>query len=218
MLRVGLTGGLASGKSTAARMLQEHGFHVLDADLVARRLLEPGTATYTAVVEAFGSHILSSGAGSAIDRAKLAALAFADDAPRVAELNAIVHPAVISEQTQWMDGIATRDPHGIAVVEAALILEAGAARDFDRILLVTAPEELRIERFAQRAVPAGVAEREMLLEKARAEARKRIAVQIPESKKVALSDYVAENATTVEALKEEIDAIVCELRRVEQAR
>src|SRR5215472_8253223 len=124
VLRVGLTGGVACGKSTIGRMLAERGAHFLQADTLAHQLYAPGQPTYRAIVDHFGREILND--DRTINRHRLANLAFPD---RIKELNAIVHPAVVEAQTNWMNGIERSDPDGIAIVEAALIIEAGAAGD-----------------------------------------------------------------------------------------
>lgn len=119
MLRVGLTGGIACGKSTVGEMLVRRGVHLLQADLLAHQLYAPGAAVYDEVVGHFGREILNE--DGTINRATLATIAFP---ARIGELNAIVHPAVIKAQNQWMAEVARENPLGIAVVEAALIIEA----------------------------------------------------------------------------------------------
>src|SRR5690242_8053295 len=117
MLRVGLTGGIACGKSTVAQMLRQRGAHYLSADELAHQLYAPGAVAYDGVVRAFGSEILHH--DGTIDRKKLAGLAFPN---RIEELNAIVHPAVVHAQNKWMAELERGDPNGTAVVEAALLL------------------------------------------------------------------------------------------------
>src|SRR5579863_1966233 len=155
MLRVGLTGGLGSGKSTVAAMLREHGAEVVESDELGRALMEPGQSAFSEIVRVFGDAVVMP--DGRLDRARLAELAFKGG--RVKELNAIVHPAVIDAQRQWMDQVFARDP--AAVVVSALIFEverdarAGGepGRIFtdlreriDRIILVTAPDEAKIAR------------------------------------------------------------------------
>ena len=134
MLRVGLTGGVACGKTTVAQMLRERGAYTLLADKLAHDLMRPGEAVYARVVECFGSGILNQ--DGSISRPKLAELAFAG---RIQELNAIVHPAVLEAEDRWMEEMGRRDPAAIAVCEAALLYEAGGDRRFDRIIVVTCP-------------------------------------------------------------------------------
>ena len=131
MLRVGLTGGIACGKSTVAQMLVKRGAYFLPADSLAHQLYAPGEPTYDKVISQFGREILKD--DGTINRSRLANLVFPD---RIQELNAIVHPAVIEAQTRWMAEVERDHPNGIAVVEAALLIEAGAAKDFDKIIVV----------------------------------------------------------------------------------
>ena len=144
MLRVGLTGGIACGKSSIAAMLVKRGAHFLQADGLAHQVYAPGTATYDEVVRSFGREILNE--DGTINRGKLANLVFPG---RISELNAIVHPEVVKRQNSWMSEVERSDPHGIAVVEAALLIEAGADKDFDKVIVVTCDFEQKVERFAQ---------------------------------------------------------------------
>ena len=146
MLRVGLTGGVAAGKSTVGQMLVNRGAHYLSADDLAHRLYAPGAVAYEAVVRSFGREILRE--DGTVDRKKLADLAFPD---RIKELNAIVHPAVIDAQKRWMEETTRLHPNGIAVVEAALLLEGGAKDDFDKIIVVTCDLPGKVQRYARRA-------------------------------------------------------------------
>ncbi|MGH9603689.1 MAG: dephospho-CoA kinase, partial [Terriglobales bacterium] len=168
MLRVGLTGGLCSGKSAVSEMFARRGFHVLHADRLAHDLMRPGQPVYQQVVNHFGRDIVQ--ADGTIDRRKLAALAF--EPGRIQELNRLVHPAVVKEQDAWMDELARRDPRGIAMVEAALIVEAGVQKRFDKLVVVTCTPEQKIERFAARSPDADK-------EAARREAQRRLAAQLP---------------------------------------
>ncbi len=154
MLRVGLTGGLGSGKSTVAGFLRELGAHVIEADALGREMMEPGQPVYIGIVRTFGPDVV--GPDGRLNRARLAELAFKGG--RLNDLNAIVHPAVIAAQQQWMNNIFARDPAAVAVIESALIFEvvrdarargekegvlADWRRRIDRIVLVTAPDESR---------------------------------------------------------------------------
>ena len=146
MLRVGLTGGIACGKSTVGQMLVRRGARYLSADELAHQLYAPGAVAYEGVVRAFGREILRP--DGTIDRKKLASLAFPD---RIQELNAIVHPAVVAAQNLWMSQAERDNPNGIAVVEAALLLEAGAGKDFDKVIVVTCDFKCKVARYAHRA-------------------------------------------------------------------
>ena len=201
MLRVGLTGGVACGKTTVGQMMAARGAHFLQADTLAHRLYEPGEPVYQAVVERFGREILN-GNGT-IDRKQLANAAFPD---RIAELNAIVHPAVIDAQVRWMAECERADPHGIAVIEAALILEAGAAKDFDKLIVVTCGLEQKIARYAQRA--------KISSEEARAEVLRRSSAQLPDEEKAARADYVIDNSGSLDDTTRQLDPVWAELKHL----
>lgn len=220
MLRVGLTGGIGSGKSTVAQILRELGIAVIEADAVGRALMEPGQSAYRAVVDHFGPQVVRP--DGTLDRARLAQMAFREG--RLAELNALVHPPVIAAQEEWMGEIFTRDPHAVAVVESALIFEAskeassvpGWRERFDRIVLVTVPDETRIARYVARilaAEPNASPERKAAIEQ---DARSRLARQIPDREKIPLCDAVIDNTGSIEATRAQVERIAEELRRAAQ--
>ena len=212
MLRVGLTGGLGSGKSTVARMLKELGAEVIESDELGRALMEPGSATYDEIVRAFGAEVV--GADGRLNRPRLADLAF--KANRVKDLNAIVHPAVIEAQAEWMKQVFTRDPAAVAVVVSALIFEverdaregattaayADLRKRIDRIVLVTAPDEDKISRYVARVCTCG-----MGMEKAEADARARLAHQIPDRDKIGRADYVVDNSSDLDSLRSQVEEL-----------
>jgi dephospho-CoA kinase len=210
VLRIGLTGGIASGKSIVGEMLVKLGAHLIQSDAIAHSLMEPGRPVYDEVVRRFGLSVLSP--DRTINRAKLAELAFgasgADTAgraeARVKELNAIVHPAVIAHENRWMDEFGARDPNAIAIVEAALILEAGAADRFDHLIVVTCTPQQRVERFARRQ---GISE-----EEARAEVERRMAAQIPDQEKVKAADFVIDNSGSLEHTEAQVRQVFSQLR------
>ena len=199
MLRVGLTGGIACGKSTVGQMLVRRGAHYLSADELAHDLYAPGGVAYEGVVRAFGRGILN--ADGTVDRKKLAACAFPD---RIGELNAIVHPAVIEAQNCWLSEVERVDPNGIAVVEAALLLEAGAEKGFDKVIVVTCNDECKVTRYAQRA--------KVSLEAARAEVERRGAAQMSDDEKARRADYVVENSGALEDTEQQVETILSSLR------
>ena len=199
MLRIGLTGGVACGKSTVGQLLAARGAQFLQTDTLAHRLYEPGEPVYLAVVERFGREILN--CDDAIDRKSLANAAFPD---RIGELNAIVHPAVLEAQVQWIAECERTDPGGIAVVEAALIIEAGAAKDFDKLIVVTCDLEQKVARYAQRA--------KLPLDKARAEVLRRSAAQMPDSEKAGHADYLIDNSGSPENTTRQVNATWTELQ------
>ena len=191
MLKVGLTGGIASGKSAVGEMFVALGAHLVQADRLAHELMDPGEPVYNEVVRHFGREILNP--DGSINRPKLAELAFgAPDLPedqrgsRVAELNRIVHPAVIRSQEDWMQAIGAQNRNAVAIVEAALILEAGMGNRFDRLIVVTCAPEQRTARFAAR--------QKIDLESATKEVRRRMAAQLPDEEKVKAADYVIDNS------------------------
>jgi dephospho-CoA kinase len=210
VVRVGLTGGIACGKSVVGEMFAARGAHVIQADHIAHELMQPGGPVYNQVVRHFGRQILE--ADGRINRQKLAEAAFgapasagAAPATRVEELNRIVHPAVIARQEEWMADIGRRDPHAIAVVEAALILEAGLGDHFDKLVVVTCGPEARLERFAGRM--------RLDMQAARQEMARRMAAQMPDEEKVRRADYVIDNSGSLAETERQVDKIMQELRR-----
>ena len=199
MLKVGLTGGIASGKSVVGEMFAGLGACLVQADRIAHDLMLPGQPVYNQVVRHFGGGILNP--DLSVNRAKLADAAFGSapspgNASRVEELNRIVHPAVIRSQEEWMEEMGRQDPRAVAIVEAALILEAGAAKRFDRLLVVTCGDEQRIARFAAR--------HKLALDAARKEVERRMAAQLPESEKIKAADYVIDNSGSLEQTREQV--------------
>jgi dephospho-CoA kinase len=213
MLRVGLTGGLSSGKSTVAVFLRALGAEVIEADELGRELMEPGQSVFSSIVENFGPEVVLP--DGRLNRARLAELAFKEG--RLQELNAIVHPAVIAAEECWMEQVFTRNPAAVAVIESALIFEverdarvrgesesvlADWRRRMARVIVVTAPDEVKIARYATRLCPDGVGR-----EAAEADARRRLAHQIPDAVKAARADYVLENAGDMAALRAQVEAL-----------
>jgi dephospho-CoA kinase len=204
MLKLGLTGGIAAGKSTVGEMLVALGAHLIQADAVSHQLMQPGEPVYQEVVRAFGPGILNP--DGTVNRARLAEAAFGSPGKpsRIQELNKIVHPAVVRKQEEWMESLGRRDPKAIAVVEAALILEAGAAKQFDRLLVVTCRPEQRVERWATRT--------KVDLETARREVSRRMAAQLPDEEKIRAADYVIDNSGSLDETKAEVSALYPKLR------
>jgi len=208
MLKVGLTGGMASGKSVVGEMFVALGAHLVQADRIAHSLMLPGEAVYNGVVRHFGREILNP--DGSVNRAKLAELAFgppgaeAGRASRIEELNRIVHPAVIRSQEEWMHAIGQQDAKGVGIVEAALLLEAGAGERFDRLVVVTCAPEQRAERFAAR--------QKMDLESARKEVARRMAAQLPDEEKIKAADYVVDNSGSLETTRLRVGEVWEKLR------
>jgi dephospho-CoA kinase len=206
MLRVGLTGGVASGKSTVGRMFVERGAFLIQADQIGHQLLRPGEDVYNQVVKQFGPGILND--DLTISHPKLAEAAFGGG--RIEELNAIVHPAVIARQDAWVADVFARNPQAVAIVEAALILEAGVGTKFEKLIVVTCRDQQRVERFAQRL--------RLDLETARQEVARRMKAQMPEEEKVKRADYVIDNSGCAADTEKQVDQIWAQLRRLAKER
>jgi dephospho-CoA kinase len=210
MLKVGLTGGIASGKSVVGEMFVALGAHLVQADRIAHQLMLPGQPVYNEVVRHFGRGILNP--DLSVNRAKLAEAAFGSTAKaaspatasRIQELNRIVHPAVLRSQEEWMEETGRQDPRAVAIVEAALIIEAGAVKRFDRLIVVTCSDEQRIARFAAR--------HKLALDAARKEVERRIAAQLPEAEKVKAADYVVDNSGSLDHTREQVRELWEKLR------
>jgi len=200
MLKVGLTGGMACGKSFVAAELSKLGCHIIEADEVGHEVLEPGGEAYDAVVAGFGPEILD--AHGRIDRTRLGARVFGDPA-QLEKLNAIVHPAVRTRATRAFAEIGARDPHGIVVYVAAILLESGAYREVDKIIVVSCGRAQQMERAMHRpdATEAGVLAR---LER-----------QMPLEKKKEFADYIIDTSGAKEDTLRQTDMVYRELRRLE---
>ena len=197
MLRVGLTGGIGCGKSTVARMMRELDCHVIEADGVAHRLMEPGTPAYQEILHEFGQQVI--GPDGRIDRKKLGAIVF-DDPERLQRLNRIVHPRVIEEQDRQLEELA-RKGADVAVVEAPLLVEAGYHERMDRLVVVWCRPEQQRERLRAR----GMAPEEI---------EKRIAAQMPLEMKRQLADEQIDCSGTLEETRRQVEALVAKLKKM----
>ena len=197
MLRVGLTGGLASGKSFVGHTLAELGCHLIEADELGHQVLLPGAEAYDAVVKEFGEEILDK--DRYIVRRKLGAMVW-DDPERLARLNSFVHPAVIARQQGIIADIAQKDPTAIIVVEAAILVETGSYRRFDRLIVVVCTVEQQVERAMRRGAYS------------RAEVLARLGRQLPLEEKVQVADYVIDTSSTKEHTLEQVKAVYNSLR------
>jgi dephospho-CoA kinase len=213
LLKVGLTGGIAAGKSVVGEMFVALGARLVQADRIAHSLMQPGEAVYNEVVRHFGREILNR--DGSVNREKLAEAAFGPAkaagsklASRIEELNRIVHPVVIRSQDAWMQEMGRQDPHAVAIVEAALILEAGASKHFDRLVVVTCNEEQRVARFAAR--------QKIDLEAARKEVVRRMAAQLPDEEKIKAADYVIDNSGSIENTREQARQVWHQIRAAEE--
>lgn len=200
MLRVGLTGGISCGKSTVGKMFSDLGAHLIEADTIAHELYRQGEPVYKELLEKFGPEIIRP--DGEIDRPRLATAAF--DGGRVEELNKIVHPAVLKRQEQWMYQIGEKEPYAVAIVEAALILEAGARSRFDTIIVVTCRPEQKVSRYAERS---GIPE-----SAARGEVQRRSNAQMSDDEKARRADFVIDNSGPLERTRQQVERIYSELR------
>ncbi|MGY1642799.1 dephospho-CoA kinase [Geodermatophilus sp. SYSU D00703] len=186
MLRIGLTGGIGSGKSTVAGLLAARGARIVDADRIAREVVAPGSAGLAAVAEAFGPEVLT--ADGALDRPALAAVVFADPQAR-ARLDGIVHPLVRARAAEL---VAEAPADAVVVQDVPLLVETGQAASYDLVLVVQADRETRVRRLVQRGLGAE-------------DARARIAAQATDEQRRAVADVVLDNSGTPEELEAQVD-------------
>jgi len=179
MLKVGLTGSIAVGKSFVCDVFRELGCHVLDADQVARDVVGIGLPGLEQIVDEFGEDILS--AEGALDRAKMASIVFADEKKRLL-LNSIVHPLVFEAQNEWLAECEREDPDGIAIVDAALMIESGGYRRFETLIVVWCEPDIQFQRLMKRDGLSA------------ADARSRIASQMPQEEKKRFADHLIDTS------------------------
>jgi len=197
MLKIGLTGGIATGKSYVLSVLSELGCQVIDADTVAHRVIEPGRPAYLEIINQFGREILNE--DGAINRAALGAVVFTSKNARE-KLNAIVHPRVYEAQLEWFEQVASCDPEAIAVVDAALMIETGSYRRFDKVIVVYCEPELQLQRLTERN---GFT---------REQAQARISAQMSSEEKLKFADYSVNTSNGFEDTRRQIERIYEELR------
>jgi len=198
MLKVGLTGGIASGKSTVASLLRDQDCMVLEMDPLGHELLEPGQSAYDEVVREFGDSIL--GPGDAIDRAKLGAIVFADAAKR-ARLNQILHPRILDVVLKWFAALDRPGGPEFAVVEAALIVESGFHKQLDNLIVCWATPQQQIERLIARGLT-------------REQAQLRISSQMPAEDKRQLGDEVIDCSGSMEETERQVKSVVARLKEL----
>lgn len=194
MLMVGLTGGIGAGKSTVAALLTQRGAVTIDADEIAREVVEPGTPTLAELVERFGPEILR--ADGSLDRPALAAVAFVDDATRK-ELEAITHPAIGAE---FLRRVAEAPPDAVVVHDVPLLVESKRGFEYAAVIVVEAPLETRLDRLEARGV-------------SRDDARRRIGLQATDEDRRKVATWVVDNAGDLAHLEQQIDEIWSELER-----
>lgn len=197
MLKVGLTGSIAVGKTFVCGVLAELGCTVLDADKTAREVVERGTEGLERIVREFGHEVLD--ADGALDRKRLGAIVFGDPAKR-ALLNSIVHPLVIERQDRWLSEQEGRDPEGIAVIDAALMIESGGYKRFDQLIVVWCEADVQLRRLM---------ERDKLTE---TEARRRIEAQMPQSEKKKYADHLINTSLGFEDTRRQTEDVFRVLR------
>ena len=199
MHRVGLTGGIATGKSTVGLMFVELGCHLIDADRIVHRLFEPGQAVYKAVVQAFGDSIIAS--DGTIDRKVLGDIVFEDPQVR-AKLNSLVHPATIQYQQDWLLELEASDPQGIGIVEAALMIEVGTYRNYDKLIVAACLPELQKQRLRSRSGLSGE------------QIDARIGAQMPIEEKVKYADYVIDTSGDLAGTRSQVGELNSKLREL----
>ena len=192
MTLIGLTGGIASGKSTVAARLAEHGAVVVDADLLAREAVQPGSPGLAAIVREFGEQVLA--ADGSLDRPKLGAIVF-QDPEALARLNAIVHPEVGRLSRERFGEAFAADPHAVVVYDVPLLAEARVADEFDRVVVVHAPADERVRRMVELR---GMDE---------AEARRRVDAQASDEARLAIADEVIDASGSLEHTREQVDGL-----------
>ena len=198
---MGLTGGLACGKSFVGETLAQLGCHVLQADRLGHEVLLVGGEAYAPVVREFGAGVMD--AAGEIDRRALAAQVFGKP-ERLALLNSLVHPPVLQREEEWLARVAAQDPHAIAVVEAAILIETGSYRRFDKLIVVTCDVQQQVARSMKRD---GVA---------RAEVLARLGRQMPLAEKLKFADFVIDTSGAKEETVRQARAVYESLRRMEQ--
>jgi dephospho-CoA kinase len=196
MLKVGLTGSIAVGKSYVLSVFSELGCHVLDADRTAREVVMPGTPGLERIVREFGEGILTP--EGALDRPKMASIVFADEERRLL-LNSIVHPLVFEAQDRWLRERESEDPGGIAIVDAALMIESGGYRRFERLIVVWCEPDIQFERLTIRDAIGEV------------EARRRIASQMPQEEKKKYADFLIDTSGGFDATRTRCGQVHSEL-------
>jgi dephospho-CoA kinase len=202
MLKVGLTGGIATGKSYVLGVLRELGCEVIDADTVAHQAIEPGKSAYQEIVNEFGQAVLNK--DGTINRAALGSIVFADQTKRE-RLNAIVHPRVFEAQAEWFAAVAARNPHGIAVFDAALMIETGSHKRFDKVVVVYCEPQLQLERLMARN------------NLSREQVEARINAQMPSAEKLKYADFSINTSGSFEETRRQTEALYTKLKQLAQA-
>jgi dephospho-CoA kinase len=199
MLRVGLTGSIAVGKSYVSGVLVELGCRVVDADVLARRVVEPGSEGLRRIVEAFGEWVVRP--DGTLDRAGLSAVIFKDGTQREL-INSLLHPLIIAEQDEQLRQWERVDPRGIGVVDAALLIESGGHGRFDKLVVVHCRPEVQLERLMRRNGYT------------REEAAARVSAQMPQEEKLRYADFKIDTSGSFEETRRQTEEVYAELRRL----
>lgn len=189
MLKVGLTGSIATGKSYVCDIFRELGCQVLDADVAARDVVSPGTPGLSKIAEEFGPEVIN--AAGELDRAKMAGIVFADEQKRLL-LNSIIHPLVFEAQNQWLSEREAEDPNGIAIVDAALLIESGGYKRFTRLIVVWCEPAIQLQRLRLRD------------DLPETDAKKRIAAQMPQEEKKRYADFLIDTSNGFEDTRRQV--------------
>ena len=199
MLRVGLTGSIAVGKSYVSGVLAELGCRVVDADVLARQVVEPGAEGLRRIVEAFGGWVLRP--DGTLDRAAVSAVIFKDEAKREL-INSLLHPLIIAEQDEQLRRWELEDPRGVGVVDAALLIESGGHARFDRVVVVHCRPEVQLERLMRRN------------DLSREEAAARVAAQMPQEEKLRYADFRVDTSGSYEETRRQTEEVYAELQQL----
>jgi dephospho-CoA kinase len=197
MLKVGLTGSIAVGKSFVLDVLRELGARTIDADQVARECVEPGTPGLAVVVREYGEGVLN--ADGSLDRAKLGAIVFGDEAKRE-KLNSILHPFIIARQDEIIERWEQETPDAIAIIDAALMIESGGYKRFDKLIVVHCQPEIQLQRLMKRN------------NLSRDEAELRVKSQMPQEEKMKYADYLIDTSGEFENTRTQVEALWRKLR------
>jgi dephospho-CoA kinase len=195
-LKAGLTGGIAVGKTFVVSVLRELGCQVIDADLLAHQAIEPGKPAYQEIIREFGQEVVAE--SGQIDRTRLGAMIFAEPGLR-ARLNAIVHPRVFEAQAKWLAAVEAKSPGAIAIVDAALLIETGAYKRFEKVIVVYCAPELQLERLMRRD------------NLSRQDAQARIASQMPSEEKLKFADYSIDTSGSLAETRLRVEAVYASL-------
>jgi dephospho-CoA kinase len=198
MLKVGLTGSIAVGKSFVLSVLAELGCHVIDADEIAREVVEPGTHGLKSICEAFGETVLND--DGSLNRAKLGAIVFADEAKRT-KLNSLLHPLIIAAQDERIREFEQRDSGGIVIIDAALMIESGGYRRLDKLIVVHCRPEIQLQRLMSRDGLSHEA------------AEQRIKAQMPQEEKKKYADFLIDTSGDFESTRAQVETVY---RQVQQ--